>query len=391
MTQNKISELQLLLLDEIFQINADYEKDIRAEKINGGIGVYFDETGRAYVHSAVKEAIKFLNFTNFNYLPISGDSSFLDETAKILLTDQIFLKNKDRIAKQGVIGGTNGIYIWCNLIKKINSRPKIIMSLPTWENNIKIFSYMGFEIITCPHLIDDERFDFQSFAKVISENPDAYILVHGGPTHNPTGINPSKDEWIKTADLIKQTGNGVLFDFAYMGLGDDISEDCFPIRFFLEKNIETSVVLSFSKNMTLYQHRAGALFIATPSKKEKDITESHLKSIFRIVNSNPAAFGELIAKTIFESRELKKMWIADLADMASSLKKRRRLFSENAGQKYKNIPDQKGLFSLLNLKSGQIDALKKKYAIYLLSNSRINFGGLSIKNIPYLAKIIKKL
>jgi len=382
------SGFRMLPSSEIFQLNNEYNTDLRKNKINGNIGVYLDDFGKPYVIPVVKKAISSLSFSNFNYFSISGEPSFLRKTTRLVLGKALFQTCEQAIAKQGVIGGTNGLFIWGNLIKQVKKKPTLILSNPSWPNHEKIFSFLGFNIKRYNHLDVNGSFNLVSLKKAILQNPKAFVLFHGGPTHNPTGVNPKNNQWIELAQLIKQNRNNVCFDFAYMGLGDNIESDCFPIRLFVENNIPTSVIISYSKNMSLYQHRTGVFFTTASSLKEKEVIESNLKNIFRIVNSNPSAFGELIVKEILKSKELKKEWTDSLSQMVESINRRRKLFAKKTGSRFKLIADHKGLFSLLNLNKRQIKILKDKYGIYLLSNSRINFGGISLDNIPKVAKAV---
>lgn len=377
--------------DEIFTLNKEFNADSRIDKINGCIGIYLDNFGKPFVIPIVKKIASSLDFSNFNYLPISGDSVFLEESSKLVLGNNLYNRYKDKIIKQGTVGGTNGLFIWANLIKSINSKPTIIISNPTWENHKKIFNHCGFNIVEYDHINKLGVFDFDSFKKVLSKYPNSFVLFHGGSTHNPTGINPSIEEWKKISQIIKKNNNQILFDFAYLGLGENIEKDCFPVRYFLEKNIKTSIIVSYSKNMSLYQHRTGALLMTTDNKENKDILESKTKYIFRVVNSNPPAFGEIIVKNILENKEYKKEWIKSLSEIRKNLQKRRELFDKYTNHRFKNITQQKGLFSLLNLSPKQVEILKKEHGIYLLSNSRINFGGIAINKIPKLAKALMSL
>lgn len=372
--------------DEIFKLYERFKNDKRKNKINSAIGVYLDEKGDPYIPQSVKKAIKKIDTKNFNYLPISGNELFLKECSHLVFGS----RNIKNIAKQGVIGGTNGLFMWGNFIKYFDNKPAIILGIPTWENHKKIFSYLKFRIIIYKHLLNNQ-FDIDGFKKIIHANRKATILFHGGPTHNPTGINPTKKEWFVLAELIKKTKHKVLFDFAYCGLGENIDRDAFPIRLFIHKGIPVSVVFSLSKNMSLYQHRTGALFIQTRGRGEKLMTEKILQNIFRVVNSNPSAFGENIAAIVLSDPNLKKQWVEDISSMTKSLKSRRVLFAKKTKGRFDYVTKGMGLFSLLELNTKQIEVLRKRYAIYLLPDGRINFGGLSKKNLTYVAKSILKV
>lgn len=377
-----------LVPDEIFSLNQEFANDPRPEKINGGIGVYLDEQGAPFVLPVVKKVIKSLNFDSFNYLPIAGDKVFLEETASLFLGERLYEQFANYFIKQGTMGGTNGLFVWCSLIKEFDKKPAIIISNPSWENHIKIFSYFGFEIITYEHLDTRHRFNLLSLLKTLKDNPDAYLLLQGGPTHNPTGANPDKKQWEKLMKAVKKGRHQILFDFAYLGLGDNIEKDCFGVRMFIKNKIATSVVISYSKNMTLYQHRTGGLFIFVSNPRNKQLYENHLQKNFRIINSNPAAFGEIIVKTILSDKKLKNQWQKEVAGIVTSLMKRRTLLADNLPPQFKHLKNERGLFSLLGLSPNQVKVLKEKHAIFLLSSSRMNFGGIALKNIPRVAKSI---
>ena len=374
--------------DEIFTLKTEFEKDNREFKINGGIGIYLDNNGKPYVHPVVQKIIKKLNFDNFNYLPISGDPIFLDESTKLLLGNSLYIKKNRFISKQGVIGGTNGIYLYSSLIKNLNKKTQIIIGLPTWENHNKIFSNLNVKTKTYNHLTNKNEFNYEEIVKLLNKEQKSVVLFHGGSTHNPTGINPNPKQWEKLSKIIKNKGHEVFFDFAYMGLGYDIEKDCYPIRLFIKNNIITSIVISYSKNMTLYQHRTAALLIFNNSLKEKIYVDNYLKYIFRLVNSNPAAFGQIIVSEILKNNAYQKTWRKNLENMKKNINMRRDLFIKITNNKFAYLKNSKGFYGKLNLSKNQINILKEKYAIYLLSNSRINFGGITLKQIPLIAAAI---
>src|SRR3989338_8140641 len=177
--------------DEVFKLKIEFEHDPRKGKINGGIGVYFEPHGNPFILPIVKKVIRRLIFDNFNYLPISGDPVFLMETAKLVLGKELLSEYEPYIAKQGTIGGTNAVYMWARFMSKVEKKPTIIIGVPTWENHEKIFASFNFKIIRYPHLTKDRRFNIKDFLETLSGNPSSHVLFHGGPTHNPTGINPT--------------------------------------------------------------------------------------------------------------------------------------------------------------------------------------------------------
>lgn len=379
------------LSDEIFTLNAEFSSDTRIDKINGGIGIYLDNFGKPFVIPVIKKIIPSLDFSNFNYLPINGDPVFLEESAKLILGKDLYNEYKNQLTKQGTDGGTNGLFIWASLVKFINPKSKIIVSNPTWENHKKIFDHCGLDIIEYNHINKLGLFDFNSFKETISKHPNSFVLFHGGSTHNPTGVNPSVEEWKEISKITKNNNNYVLFDFAYLGLGEDVEKDCFPIRHFLERKNKLAIVISYSKNMTLYQHRAGVLLIPTTDIKEKERNELIIKYLFRLVNQTPTAFGEIIAKNILNNEEYKNEWLKSLSEINQNIRERRKLFNQHTNNKFSEIVNQKGLYSLLKITPLQAKTLKEEHGIYLLSTGRINFGGTAIDKIPKLAKALMSL
>ncbi|OGK14424.1 hypothetical protein A3H80_04835 [Candidatus Roizmanbacteria bacterium RIFCSPLOWO2_02_FULL_37_19] len=379
------------LQDEIFELHDEFISDRRKHKVNCAIGIYLDEKGMSYIHPSVKIASRQLTLSNFNYLPIQGDPDFLTLSQELVLGKSLSRIYATRLAQQGVMGGTNGLFVWGNYIKKLHKKPSIIIGMPTWENHTKIFSYLGFRIITYKHLMNNNAFHLEALTDLIVKHPNSYVLLQAGSTHNPTGINPSNQQWKELGKIIQKTKSSALFDFAYLGMGTTIAEDCFSVRHFLSLEIPMAVVLSYSKNMTLYQHRTGVLFILNKTAKKKAETENLLKYLFRVTNSNPSAYGEHIVKTILSKKDLKNKWEKDLYSAIASLHMRRKLFTDYAGQQYQYVIQGKGLFSILDLQETSVYKLKHEKGIYLLSNGRINFGGLSVQNIPIVADAIHKI
>lgn len=377
--------------DTIFSLNDEYKSDKRSDKINAGIGIYLNNDGEPFVIPIVSRIASKLDFNNFNYLPIQGDKKFLEESTKLVLGNKLYQKYNHLISKQGVTGGTNGIYIWANLIKHSNQKPTIILSTPTWDNHNEILNNFGFKIIKFPQLDKNKQFNIKALTKAVIDNPNSFVLFQGGPTHNPTCVNPNNKEWSILVKLFKKYNNNILFDSAYIGLGDNFEKDCFSMRYILKNKINIAINFSFSKNMTLYQHRTSVLLILANDPKEKNNLDSCLNHLFRINNSSPPAFGELIAKTILTNKKYKKEWLSSLSNMSKNLKKRRQLFNKFTNSRFSYILDQKGFFSLLDLTKDQINLLKTKYGIYLLTNGRINFGGMSLKQIPIVAKTILQI
>ena len=377
--------------DIIYLLNEEFKSDSRDNKINGSIGIYLDENNKPYVIPIVKHVSSKINFNNNNYLPINGDTQFLDESTKLILGQELYQTLNQNLVKQGVCGGTNGLYIWANSISTRHHKPTIIISNPTWENHINIFQNFGFDIIQYNHLDQDGKFNCELLISTIKNNPKSFVLFQSGNTHNPTGTNPTIDQWQQLADVVKTNNCQVIFDTPYAGLDQSIDNDCRCIRYFINQDIKTTINFSYSKNMTIYQHRTGILISNTKTKSEYDKLKTLYKQLFRINNSSPPGFGENIVKTILSNIEYKTSWQKSLLELSSNVLQRRLLFDKLTNYKFKNISKQKGFFSILSLTQEQIKYLKQQHAIYLLPNGRINFASIPQNQVKELAKTIKSL
>lgn len=377
--------------DIIYLLNEEFKTDKRTNKINGSIGIYLDDDNKPYVIPVVSKVASAINFTNFNYLPIDGDSEFLDESTKLIIGDINYKKHNSKLVKQSVCGGTNGLYIWANSISLQNPKPSIIISNPTWENHLNIFQSFGFNIIQYQHLDKNNNFNFDLLVSTIKNNPNSFVLFQSGLTHNPTGTNPTNDQWQQLAKIIEKYDCEVIFDTPYAGLGINIQDDCYCIRYFLNQNIKTTINFSYSKNMTIYQHRTGILISNVNSNSQYNHLKTNYKQLFRINNSSPPGFGQNIVKIILSNTILKSQWQQSLGEIFTNVYQRRILFDKLTNNIFPNISKQSGFFSILSLSQRQIIQLKEKHAVYILPNGRINFASIPLNQIELLAKIINTL
>ena len=326
-------------MSEIYDLTREFNQDKRLDKINATIGVIIKDDGKPYVMDCVKQAIKSLSYCNFNYLPIAGDANYLKAVKEFLgLYDYKI---------QGTCGGTNALYLWVQLQKD----KRIIIMEPTWENHYQIFS--DYEI---KNLLTSTFDELKETLKAYSEVTVLYQIVD-----NPTGNYFKIDQWKE----LSKFSNPVLFDVPYLGLGEGLKEDLYPIKLFKDKDM--SVAISFSKIMTLYQHRVGALL----TKRDWD-----MEGLFRKVNSTPPAFGELIVADVLRNNYFE--WRNQLNRIREMIDRRREVFKI----------DGFGLYSLLPYNKRYIEKLKKDHGIYLLSNGRINFGGITLKQAEKIKEVL---
>lgn len=371
------SFLEVVAKDSIFQLNQEFKDDLNLGKINLGVGIYLDDEKDTYVHPVVQNVAAGLSFDNFNYNTIQGHRGFLDESLRFLFPER-YHKN---LAVQAVSGGTHG----CALISRfllMNNVEKLIIPTPTWGNHYKIFE--DHEIISFPHL-KGEEVNFDGYKNAIVEaDENTALLLHGGKAHNPTGLNLSLDQLSEISDLANKHEVFVILDFAYLGLSEGMTEDLKYLHKIHEETKNIASIISFSKNATLYEHRVGLLFVQTD---KKEVVESHLQKMVRQTISQPAGFGQKIMYEILKN--YKDEWLKELGQMHDSIEIRRREFVGMFTNLPSCISETKGMFALLPLSAEKIKELKEVHSVYIPSNGRINFGGLSRKDISYLAEIIK--
>lgn len=373
--------------DEIFSLLAAYKKDQRPEKINGGIGVIVHDDGRPFVFPTVAQVAKTFPVDDFSYLPISGYSDFLKQTVELCLGDNF---QSETTVAQGTCGGTNALSLWAQMVKAQSDTSTVLVGTPTWNNHVPICSAQGLSVITFPWLTTDNKVNVQILRKTVQQNSGAWLLLQSN-THNPTGFGINQTEINLILEAVNANNCSLLLDIPYLGLGDNLETDRLLIQLSVKKGIPLAIAFSFSKIMSLYQHRTGALWMHDSDQAVIEVYRKLLPHLFRVTNSNPPAYGEFIASTILGSKELRSTWMTELEDLRNSIDKRRLLFCTAVDASYSYLKQGKGLYALLPLSINKITRLREEFGIYLLSSGRINFGGLSLSQITAVAAAINSM
>lgn len=378
--------------DPIFGVRTAFELDRRSTKINLGIGIYKTSDLKSFVLTAVRKAeSKLLHMElDKDYLPINGDPKFLNETRKLIF-DKI--ADPDFVASAQTIGGTGALKLGGEFLYH-HVTQNLSLSDPTWDNHHRIFSQIGFAVSYHPYYDKKKRmFNFEKMRDAIYQLPEKSILFLQGCCHNPTGFDPTIEEWKKLADVVKEKKLLPFFDFAYQGFGNGLAEDAEAIRYFAQEKIPLVVASSYAKNFGLYAERVGALFILTSSKDEKERVDSQLKLIIRGIYSNPPCHGVRIVNVILQDPELNQLWQQELASMRLRIQEMRNamyaaLQSLGHGERFAFLTKQTGMFSYTCLDLDQVEKLTAEYGIYLLKDGRINVSGLNTENLSYVAEAI---
>lgn len=394
-----LSTLQEATPDPFFILNDLYSKDPNKDKVNLGIGIYRTEDGKTPLMSVfLDELVEFVERAragkiNAGYLGIEGLGAFCAEVPRLVLSEESRSLKEGRVQVIQSLGGTGGMFLGAKLLAQELSFKQVFVSDPTWSNHMNIFDRAGFQISTYPYRdIETNELAFDRMLSAIKEMPRGSVILFHPSCHNPTGIDPSESQWAEILDLVHKQELFPFFDCAYQGLGEGIDQDVFPIRAADSMGLEFLVAVSFSKNLSLYQQRLGALMVIGNEKDALNKGVEIIKArVIRASYSNPPALGAIGAAAIMSDEKKKQTWLLELKVIRDRLKDVRSKFVSalsKRGLASEHIAKQKGMFSYTGLTKTQVLELRDKYSIYMTTDGRANLAGLNNLNIDYVADAI---
>lgn len=385
--------------DPILGLGEAFKADARPGKVNLGIGVYKDAGGATPIIKAVKEAEKRLLEceTTKNYLAIDGVAEYDAQTQVLLFgVDHEIIANKRAKTSQS-LGGTGALRIAAEFAKRQLKAKNVWISSPTWPNHNAIFKAVDIEVRNYRYYDAAQHgLDWDGLIQDLSQAQQGDVVLLHGCCHNPTGIDPTPEQWDTLAKMSAEKGWLPLFDLAYQGLGNGLEEDAYGLRSFLKCNKELLIASSYSKNFGMYNERVGAFTLVAENEAAANRAHSQIKSIIRTLYSNPASHGANTITLVLKDEVLKAQWIAELDEMRSRIKEMRAKFvallkEKGAEQDFSFISEQNGMFSFSGLTPEQVDRLKTEFAIYAVRSGRINVAGMTDDNIDYLCESIVKV
>lgn len=382
--------------DPILGITDAFKKDERPDKVNLSVGVYKDAAGETPVLASVKEAEKRLldRAKTKSYKPINGDAAYGSAVRTMLFGEGSPLVDGGTTETAHTPGGTGALRLAADFLKDKAGVSKIWMSDPTWANHPAIFSAAGLSVGKYAYF--DARtssLDFAGMKKGLEGvGAGEAVLLHAC-CHNPSGVDPTFEQWKEIADLLKSRGALPVVDFAYQGFGSGLEEDAAGVRALASVFDEMLVCSSFSKNFGLYNERTGALSVKAANKDALQAVLSQLKVCARVNYSNPPAHGGDIVTTILGDAALRAQWVAELDGMRARIQGMRTAFVQGlkkagAAQDFSFIETQKGMFSFSGLTKDQVETLKREHAIYIVGSGRINVAGMTESNMGKLCAAI---
>lgn len=394
--------------DPLFGLKARFTADSKSDKVDLGIGAYRDNNGKPWILPAVKQAeVKLINDPNYNheYLPIEGYANFVNNAAKIILGKDSVAITNDKLISQQSLSGTGALHLAGKFLKEFYHKTdaKIYLSKPTWANHNQIFQTLGYEVDSYPYWNNDTKsLDLEGFLKAIETAPKGSIFLLHACAHNPTGLDPSKEQWTQILDKLVENDHLPLFDSAYQGFASgDLELDSYSIRTAVNsQKFKAPIVIcqSFAKNCGMYGERVGAVHVI-PSESDLNLNKaisSQLKKIIRSEISNPPAYGSKIVATILSDETLYNQWKQDLVTMSSRIKEMRYklrdlLVSLQTPGNWDHIVNQTGMFSFTGLNPDMVKRLEEKHGVYLVSSGRASVAGLNEGNIEKVAKAIDEV
>ena len=383
--------------DSILGLTEAFRKDPNPEKINLGIGVFCDESGKTPILETVREAEKRLLVTDTSkgYLPIEGSAQYGQLVLGLLLGEDHPAVAGGRCSCAHTPGGTGALRVAADFIKKLLPGAKVWFSNPTWPNHPQILQAAGVESGTYPYFdAAANALALEPMLAALEQLPAGDVVLLHACCHNPSGIDPTPDEWSRIGEVLARRNLLPLIDYAYQGFGRGLREDSQGILALLEHCPEAIIASSYSKNFGLYKERVGALTVISRDAETATRVHSQVKSVVRANYSNPPSHGGAVVATILADPELRARWEQEVAAMRERIHGMRSEFVtklEGLGVKndFSFIARQLGMFSFSGLTPAQVERLKTEFGIYIVGNGRINVAGMTPGNLDRLCSSIQ--
>ncbi|KAI6583417.1 hypothetical protein M0657_004877 [Pyricularia oryzae] len=381
------------------RITEAFKADSNNKKINLGVGAYRDDAGKPYVLPSVRQAEEKVIAARMNkeYAGITGVPEFTSGALTLAYgKDSTAL---DRTAITQSISGTGALRIGAEFLSKFYPGAKnIYIPTPSWANHGAVFTQAGLKVEKYRYYNKDTiGLDFEGLVADVKAAPKGSIFLFHACAHNPTGVDPTPEQWREIETVVKSAGHYAFFDMAYQGFASgDIHKDAFALRHFVAQGHNVCLAQSFAKNMGLYGERVGAFSIVCDSAEEKKRVDSQLKILVRPMYSNPPIHGARIAAQILNTPALYDQWLAEVKGMADRIITMRALLKENLeklGSKHdwSHITSQIGMFAYTGLTPEQMEQLAKSHSVYATKDGRISVAGITSENVGRLAEAIFKI
>ncbi|WP_321371668.1 amino acid aminotransferase [uncultured Desulfuromusa sp.] len=390
-------KVQIAPPDPILGLTETFKADQNPNKINLSVGVYQDSNGKTPVLETVKEAEKRIleQEDSKGYLAMTGEPVYCAMVQELLFGEGHEIISSKRAATAQCPGGTGALRVAGDYLHFVHPGATIWLSNPTWANHNTIFGAAGLKCEKYDYRDPETNgLDFDAMCASIKKIPKGDVILLHGCCHNPTGIDPTPEQWAQIGDLLAEQDVLPLVDFAYQGLANGIEEDRSGLLELVKKVKQMLVCSSFSKNFGLYRERTGALTVIADDAQQANIVMSQVKLRIRYNYSNPPSHGGQIVAVVLSDKELKAKWYEEVAGIRSRINDMRHLFVKTLKEKgvqqdFSSIIEQRGMFSFSGLTKDQVDRLRDEFSIYIVGSGRINVAGMTPANMDRLCEAIK--
>ena len=393
---NLFTAVEMAPRDPILGLNEQFAADTNPNKVNLGVGVYFGEDGKMPLLQCVQKAEKLLmeKPTARNYLPIDGIAAYDNAVKALVFGAESEPLQSGRVATIQGLGGTGGLKVGADFLRKLLPQAKVLISDPSWENHRGIFTNAGFTVETYAYYDAARRgIHFDGMLASLRAAPAGTIVLLHACCHNPTGYDLSPAQWDQVIEVVKARELTPFLDMAYQGFGHGIAEDGAVVAKFVASGLQFFISTSFSKSFSLYGERVGALSVLCADKAEADRVLSQLKIVIRTNYSNPPTHGGAVVATVLNNPELRALWEKELGEMRVRIKDMRQklvdgLKAAGVQQDFSFITQQIGMFSYSGLSKEQMVRLRSEFGVYGTDTGRMCVAALNNHNVGHVCQAI---
>lgn len=379
--------------DPILTLNESFGRDPRPHKINLSIGIYFDDAGRLPVMKAVQaaESAMLQSIGPRPYQPMEGAPNYRQAVQHLLFGAGHEAVESGRIATVQTLGGSGGLKVGGDFLKRYFPTSNVWVSDPTWDNHRAMFEGAGFTVNTYPYYdAQTGGLRFAEMLAAIKALPEQSIVLLHACCHNPTGVDLSRAQWAELIPVLKARKLIPYVDIAYQGFGDGIEEDAWAVRALAEAGVSFFCASSFSKSFSLYGERCGGLSVVCPNKAEAELVLGQMKATVRKNYSSPPTHGGQIVARVLGTPELRQQWANELDAMRTRIHAMRQklhavISAKLPGRNFDYFITQRGMFSYTGLTPEQVDRLREEHAVYLVRSGRMCVAGLNSANVEATA------
>ncbi len=380
--------------DPILSLNEAFHADPRQDKINLSIGIYFDDAGRIPVLSCVRraEALMLEESAAKPYLPIEGSAAMRTAVQHLLFGAGHEALTSGRVATLQTVGSSGGLKVGADFLRRWLPESGVWVSDPTWDNHRAMFEGAGVAVHTYPYYdATSGGLKFDAMRAALAQLPKRSVVLLHACCHNPTGVDLTPAQWQQLIPVLHERELLPYLDLAYQGYGEGIEEDAYAVRALASAGLTFFIANSFSKSMSVYGERAGALSVVCASRGEAELVLGQMKATVRRNYSSPAIHAAGIVSRVLTNPPLRLLWQDDVNAMRERIQAMRRrlhgvLTARVSGRDFGYFLSQRGMFSYTGLTAAQVDRLREQFGVYLVRSGRMCIAGLNTGNVERTAE-----